>query len=67
MEKILAYKIVSTLDASKLEQEVSLAIDKGWQPHGSLSVSPLPEVYNEDAEYNQAMVRYEDKPEYQTR
>lgn len=56
MKRIVGYRIIASNFADKLETLVMLHMEDGWQPFGSLQMGEKVTVAN----YNQAMVMYEE-------
>lgn len=56
---ITNYAVLTHEDAQVLGQNIEAAIHEGWQPYGSLCVSPRGEGFA--AIYSQAIVKYADR------
>ena len=46
------YRIVSGINLTKFEQEVSRLMEEGWEPVGGVSVSSYREAYMKNQMYN---------------
>lgn len=60
MGKIVEYNAVYASTSSYLTDKVNEAIQEGWQPLGSISVSVSRIGYGSTLAYSQAMVKYEE-------
>ena len=59
LQHVTEYKILTQEDPAILGQKVEAAIHDGWQPYGSLCLSPRSDGFR--SSYSQALVKYADR------
>ena len=52
----LEYKVVSAPSAANVESICKMLIEKGWRPHGGVSVGAMASSVNEGRSYRQELV-----------